>query len=220
MATSSWFKTAQNRSLLSPLQRWCICRVKWSETESKWSHCSPAESALCKNPRTGMEQSRTVCMHTHTLNKKKVSQRERENKNLQGREKGGERGGVLIKKEGSQTGSSNWKCSTLSVLRSLSLSLSHWVYVSHSIAGIFVGWDQLRLCTPAASVCQPVHLPLVGIDTERRGKRGSGGRGSHKTKVAPIEAKAPHTLQIFTLYTHTYTQLLFSTSLSRSSHCT
>lgn len=113
---------------------------------------------------------------------------------------------MLIKKEGFQTGSSNWKCSsTLSVPLSLSLSLSGSVYVSRSISGIFVGWDQLCLCTPAASVCQPVHLPLIGTDRERQGKIGSGGRGSHKTKVAPIEAKAPHTLQIFTPCTHIHT---------------
>lgn len=55
-------------------------------------------------------------------------------------------------------------------------------------------------------------LPLVGIDRERR--REGGGRGlTYKTKVAPIEAKAPNTLQIFTPYTHKRTHSSFSPPL-------
>lgn len=50
-------------------------------------------------------------------------------------------------------------------------------------------------------------LPLVGIDRER--KKGGGGF-TYKTKVAPIEAKAPNTLQIFTPYTHKRTHSSFS----------
>lgn len=52
-------------------------------------------------------------------------------------------------------------------------------------------------------------------DEEKEEEEGGGLGLAHQTKVAPIEAQAPHTLQIFTPYIHMHTrQLLFSTSLS------
>lgn len=59
------------------------------------------------------------------------------------------RGGVLIERRAPRQAAraGNAAAFSLSLLSPIG---------SHSVSGILVGWDQLPLCTPAASVCQPV----------------------------------------------------------------
>lgn len=139
---------------------------------------------------------------THSLNKKKLA---RERTKSSGAEREGERGGVSIERRVPRQAAGAGSVAALSLL----LSLSHWVYVWH-LSGVGPAPSMLSSCV-CLSNRRP--LPLVGIDRERRGKRrGVGGvQGlTHQTKVGPIEAKAPNTLQIFT---HTRTHSSFSPPL-------
>lgn len=153
--------------------------------------------------------------HTQSTEKKKLA-RER-TKTSRAERKGGKRR-CFNRKEGSQTGSRSWKSSSSpSLTLPLFLSLSHWVYVWH-LTGVGPAPSIHSSC-----VCLSTHrpLPLVGLDEEKEKMWGGRQGFTHKTKVAPFEAKAPGTLQIFTPCTHTCTHSsFFSASLSRSSRCT
>lgn len=109
---------------------------------------------------------------------------------------------------------------SLSLIGSMSLALSlasYWGGTSSLYA------LQLRLSVKPSTPPPCWHRQR---ESEEKEEEGVGEQGlTHITKVAPTEAKAPHTLQIFTPSTHTHssmhTQLLFFfSSLSHSSHCT
>lgn len=158
--------------------------------------------------------------HTHTHTQQKKLARER-TKTSGAERKGGKRR-CLNRKEGSQTGSRSCvaalplSSSFLSLSLFLSLSASLPLSVSLGLCLSLYLWH-LSGVGPApfmhsSCVCLSTHQPLllVGIDRERRGKSRGWGGLTHNTKVAPTEAMAPHTLRIFTPYTHTCTHSSFS----------
>lgn len=150
-----------------------------------------------------------LCARMHIHWTKKLA---REDKNLSDT---GERGGkrrCVNRKEGSQTGSSNWKCSStlpLSLSPPLSRSFSHSLSLGLCLS-LFL-WHLCRvgpaLSMHSSCVCLSTRPPPPCWHRQReaRKKRRWGQGLPHKTKVAPIEAKPPHTLQIFTPYTHIHT---------------
>lgn len=143
-------------------------------------------------------------MHTHWT--KKVCQRQ--NKNLQGWEKGGHCS-VRVPRHGT-----NWKCSSslsLFGIGSMSVSLSLW-----HLCGVGPARSIHSSCVCLSSRPPP---PYWHRQSEARKKSRWGQGLPHKTKVPPIQAKPPRTLQIFTPYTHIHTAP-FCASLCCSSRCT
>lgn len=163
----------------------------WNGERRGGGFCPPL---LRKQESKKRNEAEPNCVHLHTYTPtQQKSWPEREQKPPGLRERG-ERGGVLIERRVPRQ-QQELEVQQLSLSSSLSLGLclaSQWGGTSSLYA------LQLRL-----SVNRSTPPPCWHRQRATRKKRRGQGL-THQTKVAPIEAKAPNTLQIFTPYTHTH----------------